>query len=82
MINESRGGHEVGFGGGGGVRSPTAVDLGGTHLDKGNVLFRMTPGKVIVQRNVGNAVLAVWIEPLAQSTPMKTEPVQQIMKPD
>lgn len=66
MINESRGGHKVGFGGGG--RSPTAVDWG-THLDKGNVLFRMTPGKVIVQRNAGNAVLAVWIEPLAQSTP-------------
>lgn len=51
-----------------GDRSPTAVDWG-THLDKGNVLFRMTPGKVIVQRNAGNAVLAVWIEPLAQSTP-------------
>lgn len=29
----------------------------------------MTPGKVIVLRNVGNAVLAVWIDPLAQSVP-------------
>lgn len=41
----------------------------GTKLDKGNVLFKMTPGKVIVQRNAGNAALAVWIELLAQSTP-------------
>lgn len=66
MINESRRGHKVGFGGG--VGSPTAAQWG-TNLDKGNVLFRVTPGKVIVQRNAGNAVLAVWIEPLAQSTP-------------
>lgn len=65
MINENRRGHKVGFGGG--VRSPTAADRG-TNLDKGNVLLRMTPGKVIVQRNAGNAVLAVWIEALAQST--------------
>lgn len=40
-----------------------------TNLDKGTLLFRMTPGKVIVQRNAGYAVLAVQMDPLAQSVP-------------
>lgn len=66
MINENRRGHKVGFGEG--LDQLTASDRG-TNLDKGNVLLRMTPGKVIVQRNAGNAALAVCIQPLAQSTP-------------
>lgn len=70
MINErSRRGHWVGFVfGWGAVRSGTAAG-GWTNLDNRNLLFRVTPGKVMVQRNVGNAVPTVWIAPLSQSVP-------------
>lgn len=42
---------------------------GGPTLTKEMLPFRMTPGKVIVQRNAGYTVLAVQMNPPAQSVP-------------
>lgn len=69
MINESSsGGHCDGLGLGGAVRSGRTAGYW-TNLDNRNLLFRVTLGKVMVQRNAGNAVLTVWIPLLAQSVP-------------
>lgn len=44
------------------VRSGTAA----TYLDNCSLLFRTTTGKVMVQKNAGNAILPVCIPLLAQ----------------
>lgn len=51
------GGYKFGFEVG--CRSGTPA-LWRTNLAKGNLLFRITPGKVNVKKNAGDAVLTVW----------------------